>query len=61
MAERIIESGATIFKDNTSPGNSLYFLDPDDHKLEIHTGYWRERIAVKKNAPGKWTTVEWFV
>lgn len=60
-SERIINSGATIFKKNTSPGESLYFLDPDAHKLEIHTGDWQTRIASKKADPGKWTNVEWFV
>ena len=30
-----IEAGVEVFKDNTSPGDSFYFLDPDGHKLEI--------------------------
>lgn len=60
-AERIIKSGVEIFKDNTSPGNSLYFLDPDGHKLEIHVGNWRTRIAAKKTNIGSWKDVEWFV
>lgn len=45
MAEKIIAAGAYVFKDNTSPGESLYFLDPDGHKIEIHIGDWRTRIA----------------
>ena len=61
MSERIIHSGVTLFKENTSPGESLYFLDPDGHKLEIHVGDWKTRIAAKKENPGKWTHVEWFV
>lgn len=61
MSERIINSGATLFKENTSPGESLYFLDPDGHKLEIHLGDWKTRIASKKVHPGNWTNVEWFV
>lgn len=48
-------------KDNTSPGKSLYFLDPDDHKLEIHVGDWKARIAAKKANPGNWKNVDWFV
>lgn len=61
LSKRILASGARIFKDNTSPGNSLYFEDPDGHKLEIHTGNWRQRLKAKQQDPGKWTNVEWFV
>lgn len=56
-----MNSGAILFKENTSPGKSLYFLDLDGHKLEIHVGDWKTRIAAKKENPGKWTNVEWFV
>lgn len=61
MSHRIIDSGAEIFKDNTSPGDSLYFLDPDKHKLEIHTSDWKTRIATKKADPGAWKNIEWFI
>ena len=61
MSDRIIKSGAILFKENSSPGKSLYFIDPDGHKLEIHIGNWQTRIAAKKANPGKWTNVEWFV
>ena len=61
MATCIIESGALLFKDNTSPGESLYFEDPDGHKLEIHAGNWQTRIAAKKENLGTWKNVEWFV
>lgn len=50
-----------LFKENASPGESLYFLDPDGHKLEIHIGNWKTRIAAKKAHPGNWKNVEWFV
>jgi catechol 2,3-dioxygenase-like lactoylglutathione lyase family enzyme len=59
--KRILESGASIFKENTSPGKSLYFLDPDNHKLEIHVGDWKTRITYKKQSPGNWKNIEWFV
>lgn len=61
LAEKIIAAGAYIFKDNTSPGESLYFLDPDGHKMEIHVGNWRTRIESKKQNLGDWKNVEWFV
>ena len=61
MSARILNSGASLFKDNTSSGKSLYFLDPDGHKLEIHTGNWRTRVAAKKASIGNWRNVEWLV
>ena len=60
MADKITKSGTQIFKDNTSPDDSLYFLDPDGHKLEIHAGTWSTRIRAKKSNPGNWHNVEWF-
>lgn len=61
MADKIQNSGAHIFKENTSPGESLYFLDPDGHKLEIHVGNSQTRVAAKKANLGNWKNVEWFV
>lgn len=60
-SQRILNSNAKIFKGNTSPGQSLYFLNPDGHKLEIHTGNWQDRIKAKKENLGQWKNVEWFV
>lgn len=61
MSQRIISSGTLIYKENCSPGDSLYFLDPDGHKLEIHVGNWQTRVQAKKKNPGNWKNVEWFV
>lgn len=60
MSEKIMKAGCTIFKDNMSPGESLYFLDPDGHKLEIHTGNVVNRIIAKKANSGHWKEIEWF-
>ncbi|MEN9406353.1 MAG: hypothetical protein RLZ12_637 [Bacillota bacterium] len=61
IASHIIKSGVTIFKENTSPDKSLYFLDPDGHKLEIHVGNPMRRVQAKKQKIGQWKDVEWFV
>ena len=50
-AASIRASGAVIWQDNRSEGASLYFLDPDGHKLEIHAGDWRTRLAAMKEHP----------
>ena len=61
LSQRIIASGAQIFKQNSSEGDSLYFLDPDGHKLEIHVGNWQSRIKEKKQNIGLWQNIKWYV
>ena len=58
-AARIRASGVTIWQDNRSEGASLYFLDPDGHKLEIHAGDWRTRLAAMKRDPWE-ANIEYF-
>jgi catechol 2,3-dioxygenase-like lactoylglutathione lyase family enzyme len=59
--DRLKQLGIGEFKDNVSEGASLYFIDPDGHKLEIHVGNWESRIITKKQDCGGWKNVEWFV
>ncbi len=56
---RIVAAGTQIWQDNWSEGDSLYFLDPDGHKLEIHATDLEARIASAKAAP--WEGLEFFV
>lgn len=51
LAWRIRASGAVIFQENASEGESLYFLDPDGHKLEIHVGDLASRLAAARATP----------
>ncbi len=48
LSERVRSSGAEIWQENSTPGRSLYFLDPDGHKLEIHASNLRARIEADK-------------
>lgn len=51
FAEIIREGGLSIWKEDESEGDSLYFLDPDGHKLEIHTGDLASRLNSLRQQP----------
>ncbi|HCS63225.1 MAG TPA: fosfomycin resistance glutathione transferase [Cellvibrio sp.] len=53
MAAQLCEANVIEWKKNTSEGDSLYFLDPDGHKLEIHCGNLQTRLAALKEKPYK--------
>lgn len=53
LAKRVRDSGMQIFKENLSEGSSLYFVDPNGHKLEIHVGSWETRLAEYRSLPGQ--------
>jgi catechol 2,3-dioxygenase-like lactoylglutathione lyase family enzyme len=51
MKAKIKSFGVNIWKQNNSEGQSLYFLDPNGHKLEIHVSGLNDRITACKQAP----------
>ena len=52
---RLVTAGVTCWKTNISEGSSYYFLDPDGHKLELHSGNLTTRLeSVRLNPYPGW-------
>lgn len=51
LSERLLAAGVSSWKDNVSEGDSLYLLDPDGHKLELHATGLRERLLSAQAKP----------
>ena len=50
LDRRIRRSGAEVWQENQTEGASLYFLDPNGHKLEIHTSDLKSRIESERES-----------
>ena len=44
-------AGVICWKDNHSEGQSFYFLDPDNHQLELHVGSLASRLEACREKP----------
>ena len=51
FAAKLREAGVPEWQQNSSEGQSVYFLDPDGHKLEAHCGSLQTRLNALKNKP----------
>jgi len=51
MVARLETAGVTCWKDNRSEGQSFYFLDPDNHQLELHVGSLASRLEACRKRP----------
>ncbi|MCS3429742.1 fosfomycin resistance glutathione transferase [Klebsiella sp. BIGb0407] len=51
MVERLKMAGVACWKDNRSEGQSFYFLDPDNHQLELHVGTLASRLEACREKP----------
>jgi len=57
FTQALLRHGVRQWKQNSSEGDSLYFLDPDGHKLEVHTGNLLRRLESLKSTP--YANQEW--
>ena len=51
FAQRLHEHAVQLWKQDSSEGDSLYFLDPDGHQLEAHVGDLQSRLAACRAKP----------
>nr|WP_275664516.1 MULTISPECIES: FosG/FosC2-related fosfomycin resistance glutathione transferase [Vibrio] len=51
FAKCVVSLGVEVWKENKSEGQSLYILDPDGHKLEVHSGSLESRLESLRTKP----------
>jgi len=49
--ERVEVAGAQLWQDDYTEGASVYIVDPDGHKLELHVGSLDTRLAEARRNP----------
>jgi catechol 2,3-dioxygenase-like lactoylglutathione lyase family enzyme len=47
----LLGAGVEVWQENSTEGDSLYFLDPDGHKLEIHASNLERRLQADRRNP----------
>ena len=50
FCDQLVAQDVALWKQNKSEGQSLYLLDPDGYKLEIHVGDLASRLQAMKAA-----------
>jgi len=51
FSSQLKSHGVKLWRENKSEGKSLYILDPDGHKLELHTGDLKSRLESVRSRP----------
>ena len=49
--QALFEQGVEIWKQNASEGDSVYFVDPDGHRMEAHVGDLQSRLKTMRAEP----------
>ena len=58
VASRLRDHGVREWQSNSTEGDSIYFFDPNGHKLEIHAGDLAQRVRSGKAGWGP--SVRWY-